>query len=258
MSTRIPLPTSRISTSTRSTSRRGSAPRKRRSVQLALAFRTWGGARAGAGRPKKSAESVAHVARPSHSKRYPVHVTLRLRDGLPSLRGSKLFRRLRAAFGKARARFGFSLSHYSVQGNHLHLIVEANDRRALTRGVQGLSIRLARAVNRVHSRKGRVFAERYHARALRTPLEVRRALVYVLFNERHHLAARGLSLPPWWLDRCSSAGEFTGFSWHPELPPPPLIEHETTVPARCFLLERGWRRYGLIGLDDEPSRSTRT
>jgi REP element-mobilizing transposase RayT len=233
----------------------GSSRARRAPAQLAFAFRTWGGRRAGAGRPKKSAETVSHAARPRHSKHHPLHVTLRLLPGRPSLRGSRLFRRLRAAFRAARERFGFTLSHYSVQGNHLHLLVEANDRRALSRGVQGLAIRVARAVNRVHARRGRVFAERYHARALRTPLEVRRALVYVLFNERHHLAQRGLSLPPWWMDPCSSASEFSGFRPLPELPPPHLVPHHTTVPPRFYLLRTGWRRrHGPISLEETPAR----
>lgn len=222
--------------------------------QLKLVFGNRGGARRGAGRPKRSRETVRHERRPNHSRRHPLHVTLRVRADVPSLRGSRLFRRLRAAFAKGRERFGFRLTHYSVQGNHVHLVAEAQDRRALTRGLQGLSIRLAKAVNRVHQRRGRVFAERYHARTLRSPSEVRRALVYVLFNERHHLAARGLSLPPWWLDACSSAHEFDGFALHPALPPPVLVERVTTVDARSYLLRIGWRRQGLIRLDEEPSR----
>lgn len=221
--------------------------------QQAFHFRTWGGARKGAGRPKRSGETVAHGLRPAHSRHTPVHVTLRVREGVPSLRGSQLFRRLRSCFAKARERFGFRLAHYSVQGNHLHLIAEACDRRALTRGLQGLAIRLARAVNRVHSRQGRVFAERYHARSLGSPREVRRALVYVLFNERHHLAAGGRSLPPWWLDECSSAREFQGFTLHPDLPWPAIIPHETTVPALCYLLRVGWRRHGPIRPEEAMS-----
>lgn len=228
---------------------KGKTVMRRRGRQQAFVFRTWGGKRPGAGRPHRSSETVKHAARPAHSRHVPVHITLRMREGTPSLRGSRLFRQLRGCFAKARERFGFRLVHYSVQGNHLHLIVEATDRRALCRGIQGLSIRVARTVNRVHGRKGKVFAERYHARWLHTPLEVRRALVYVLFNERHHLAARGLSLPPWWLDTCSSAREFHGFAPLPGLPPPCVAPYETTTPAVGYLLRVGWRRYGPIRLD---------
>jgi hypothetical protein len=161
---------------------------------------------------------------------------------------------VRAALEKARERFGFRLVHYSVQGNHIHLIAEAADRRALSRGMQGLAIRVARRVNGRVERSGRLFAERYHARALRTPLEVRRALVYVLQNERRHLAERGLGLPPWRLDPCSSAAEFDGFRPLPGVgpPSPSLPGRRITVAPRCYLLRRGWKRHGLIGLDEVP------
>jgi REP element-mobilizing transposase RayT len=197
---------------------------------------------------------VPHGRRPHHSRHHPVHVTLRVCKGAPNLRGSRLFRRIRAAFAKARDRFGFRLSHYSVQGNHIHLIAEAAGTRALSRGIQGLSIRIAKAVNRVHTRRGRVFERRYFARPLATRLQVRRALIYVLFNDRHHIAQRGLSLPCWSLDKCSSASEFQGFAPHPELPPLRIIAYETTVPPRCYLLRLGWQRYGLINREEEPAR----
>jgi hypothetical protein len=147
---------------------------------------------------------------------------------------------------------------FSVQSNHIHLLAEAEDRAALTRGMQALTIRVALAINRVLARRGRVFSERYHARSLRSPLEVRRALLYVLKNHRHHLAARGASLPPWHLDPCSSAPDFR--DWQPgELLL--LAQHGAsrtalepcTVCARTFLLRSGWHRHGLLRLDEDPA-----
>ncbi len=142
----------------------------------------------------------------------------------------------------------------SVQSNHLHLIVEAPDKRRLARGIQALSIRLAKRLNRFFQRTGRVFADRFHARSLKTPLEVRRALVYVLNNYRKHADARGPRLPLSFLDACSSAPWFDG--WSPEwihAPPDPRAPRDAqphlssgVVPARGFLLTRGWRRHGLI------------
>src|SRR5262249_38895435 len=151
----------------------------------------------------------------------PLHVTLRLIAGLPSLRSKRPFRVVRKALGEPRAG-GASVVHYSVQSNHLHLIVEARDSRGLTRRVQALAIRLARRLNRLVERSGAVFADRYHARALKTPLEVRRALVYVLNNYRRHADAHGPRLPLSFLDPCSSAAWFDG--WDPEwthAPPDP-------------------------------------
>jgi REP element-mobilizing transposase RayT len=106
--------------------------------------------------------------------------------GVPSLREHSLFVEVRKALAAAKHQFGFALVHFSVQRDHLHLIAEANDRRALSQGIQGLSIRLALAVNRHLDRKGRLFADRYHARALKTPREVRFALRYVLLNVHKH------------------------------------------------------------------------
>ena len=100
---------------------------------------------------------------------HPVHVTLRIVAGVPSLRDWARFSELRAALARGQERFGFRLVHYSVQSDYVHLSAEARDRRALSRGMQGLSVRLARAVNRTLGRRGRVFADRYHARALKTP-----------------------------------------------------------------------------------------
>src|SRR5262249_18232229 len=68
-----------------------------------------------------------------------------------------------------------------------HLIVEADDNEALSKGMQGLGVRIARALNRVMQKKGKRLADRYHAHVLRTPTEVRHAVQYVLRNHlRHH------------------------------------------------------------------------
>jgi putative transposase len=107
-----------------------------------------------------------------------------------------MFRAVRGALAGARARFGFRLVHFSVQRDHLQLLAEVSDRRALSRGMQGLTIRVAKVVNRRLGRSGRVFADRYHARALTTPREARWALRYVLSNARKH----GRGIPSGFVD----------------------------------------------------------
>jgi len=129
---------------------------------------------------------VSHRTRAALASRHPVHVTMRLREGLPSLRRASEFRTLCAAFEAGAERFGFRLNQYSVQTNHVHLIAEAPDRRALSRGVQGLAVRVARRLNRLWQRKGKVFSDHDHDRILRTPKEVRNALAYVLNNAKRH------------------------------------------------------------------------
>jgi REP element-mobilizing transposase RayT len=116
---------------------------------------------------------MPHATR-AHFKKLPAHVTLRLREDAPSLRTVRVVRELERTFAAGCERPGFRLVHYSLQGNHAHLIVEAQDRDALGRGMKAIGARLARAVNRVAKRMGPVLAERYHHRVLSTPKEVLR------------------------------------------------------------------------------------
>ncbi len=146
------------------------ARKKKCSRQELFEFKSWGGARKGAGRKRKGERAhVSHRTREKLASRFPLHVTTRLRAGLPSLRRVRERRVLERAFAAGSDRFGFRLTEYSIQSNHVHLLVEAKDRNALTRGMQGLSIRVAKALNKLWGRKGKVFADRYHDRILRTP-----------------------------------------------------------------------------------------
>ncbi len=83
-------------------------------------------------------------------------------------------------------RLGVRVVQFSIQGNHAHLLVEADHTAALTRGIQGLSVRIARGMNRLMGRKGKVLADRYHSHVLRTPTEVRHAAHYIRHNYKHH------------------------------------------------------------------------
>jgi REP element-mobilizing transposase RayT len=189
-----------------------------------------------------------HRTRPLLASRFPVHVTLKVLRGVPYLRRSDCFRVLRKAFARGKDRFGFRLAHFTVQGNHLHLICEAKDKTSLTRGMQGLAVRIARNLNKNMRRKGRLFAERYHARILRSPTEVRRALAYVLNNSRHHMRER---VARDWIDALSSAPLFDGWRWPPRVPRPPDDEQVVVAPS-TWLLSTGWRLRGLIAPDEVP------
>ena len=214
--------------------------------QQQFTFRTRGGKRRGAGR--KSARfrgAVPHSARPEHKKAHPVHVTLRASRRLPSLRRQVVFLEIRRALGRT-ARSWFRLVHFSVQTDHLHLLVEAADKSSLSRGLMGLSIRVARAVNRMLKRTGRVWDDRFHARALTSPLEVRRAIVYVLMNAKKHLPAAPS------VDPCSSAGCFTDWKIPPAQGPPSDREASVTEAPQTWLLRAGWMRHGLIAPSERP------
>jgi putative transposase len=165
--------------------------RRRRPIQQELGFRTHGGRRAGAGRPKDTARNLLpHTRRPVVTDETPVHVTLRVRPEVWNLRSKRSFRIIERALVAARDWTSARVVHYSVQGNHLHLVTEASDRKVLSRRIQGLEVRIARAMNKLMHRSGSVFADRYHARPLKTPLEARRVIEYVLKNRQHHVPHR--------------------------------------------------------------------
>jgi REP element-mobilizing transposase RayT len=211
--------------------------------QATFRFCTWGGRRRGAGRKRAGTRAgVPHRRREGFHRSHPVHVTLRAERALPSLRGPTLFAALRSGLAAASTNV-FRVVHFSVQGNHVHLLIEADGTQALARGMQGLGIRLAKAINRRLGRTGRVWADRYHGRALGTPREVRHALVYVLLNGRkHRVSGRGV-------DVCSSGAWFDG--WGPSVEaaagPAPVARPQT------WLLRIGWRRNGSIDINDAPA-----
>lgn len=219
----------------------------RHPLQLPLPTpRTWGGKRAGAGRKPAPGRrpGVRHRPRGAHVAAHPVHVTLRAVASLRCLRSTRAFPAVRRAL-TATSRATFRILEFSVQDDHIHLIAEAEDGRALSSGVRGLAIRLARRINRVLGRRGQVWADRYHARALTTPRAVRHALVYVLMNVRKH------GHPDTAIDPCSSAPWFGGWRVVParagEMGQAPVAA------ARTWLARVGWRRHGLIGLDERPA-----
>jgi hypothetical protein len=184
-------------------------------------------------------------------------VTLRVRPGVPSLRGGGLVHEWRRSLAEANERGDFRVAHYSLQGDHAHLIVEAHGKEALARGMMSIGARLARAVNRVGQRSGPVLDGRYHHRSLRSPREVRRALAYVLLNARRHLAkSRGVSRSATaHLDGASSARWFDG--WRREVASrfPSASGAPEVARPRTWLLRVGWRRHGLVDPEEVPGVS---
>jgi hypothetical protein len=188
--------------------------------------------------------------------RFDAHVTLRMREDVPSLRLVRIVHAVERTFAAGCERDDFRLVHYSLQGNHAHLIVEAKDHEALGRGMKAIGARLALAVNRVTQRTGPVLAERYHARLLGSPREVRNALRYVLLNARHHAAKAGARARRVVSDPASSAHWFDGWKRIPDDTESVMRSRLTHPPAvaraRHWLLAKGWRRHGLLDPADVP------
>src|SRR5262245_8838822 len=204
-----------------------------------------GGKRVGAGRkPKSGKAGVPHHPRQVMSPRSVVHVTVRMHKQVYQLRSARCFRVLNRAFNRALVRgsekpeLGFRVCHYAILHNHIHLIVEAPSPKALAQGMQGLLISLAMRLNRMMDRHGPVVSDRFHSHVLRSPVEVERAVNYVLNNYAHHSAQWGNPLPPDFVDNYSSARLFYRFRFDPWRDPPLL----PIAPPQTWLLREGWQR----------------
>lgn len=136
-----------------------------------MAKKKWGlgGRRPGAGRPKVPGSGVSHSRRPSLSKHQVLRVVLRVRPDVQDLRSKPCREAIAEALEAGKQRFGFRLIRHALQPGQIDLVVEVTDRRALSRGMQGLTIRIARTLNRACGRRGKVFADRYDAQPLTGP-----------------------------------------------------------------------------------------
>jgi REP element-mobilizing transposase RayT len=237
--------------------------RMNRTKQLELSFPpSWGGKRKRAGRKLGVRPATPHRARGDHRQAHPVHVTMR--STFRPLRHAFVFPTLRDAIAAANRRDSetFRIVHFSVQHDHLHLIVEAADKLALSSGMRGLAVRIARRVNSLVSRSGTFWGDRWHGRELASPRATRHVLRYVLTNFRKHNPRSTAAI-----DRYSSAPFFNGFREYAGRMPigaevgpsraqsPPRIStcERSTVKPRSWLLRIGWKRLGLISVYDRPS-----
>ena len=163
-------------------------------------------------------------------------------------------RELERSFARGCERGEFRLVHYSILGNHAHLLVEAKDRNALGRGMKSLGARFSRAVNRVFARTGPVLVDRYHVSVLKNPTQVRNALRYVLLNARRH--AKGAARVVRELDPASSGRFFSGWKWRPAAhgaAAAPSLSGAPVAKPHTWLLSKGWRRRGLLDPAEIPT-----
>jgi REP element-mobilizing transposase RayT len=213
----------------------------RKAQQKTFDFKPWGGEREGAGRKPASPRSRAtHSSRVRLPHYVPVLVTMRIRAGLPSLRTGRAHRALLEALTEGAERFGLRVIHYAAMHDHLHLVCEAENESALSRGMQGLGVRISKALNRCWERSGKVFADRFHCRHLTSPTQVRNTLAYVLNNAHHH----ELYLPDG-LDPYSSARWFDG--WSAAVPKAETTRNPLASPC-TWLMTVGWTLLGRIEL----------
>ncbi len=222
-----------------------------------------GGKRKGAGRPPKSERAgTPHARRPAVKASTPLHVVLRVAKAVKSLRKRDMYRALREATIVVARHEDVRIVHVSIQTNHVHLLVEAESKATLARGMRSFQVSAAKKINRLlprvdgRRRRGAVFPDRYHLELITNRRQARHALAYVLNNWRKHGEHRAPELRGYRVDPFSTAvlfRDWKGGALRWTLPP----EYEPLVvwPARSWLLTTGWRRYGLIGVSEVPSRN---
>lgn len=222
---------------------------RRRMKQLTLKGTAGhGGKRKGAGRkPGAGRRRTAHRWRPEHARRHPVHVTLRARGGLPSLRAQSVHALLSKIL-KETASDTFRVVHHSLQSDHVHLVAEAIDKKAMSSGLRSVVIRFAkRFVGLLGAKKGKVWGDRCHEHTLRSVRETRNVLLYVLQNAKKHgvvdRAAR-------FVDPFSSGPSFDGW-----VDVEPSVPRAGRAAPRTWLLGIGWRKLGLLRATDAPKRA---
>jgi REP element-mobilizing transposase RayT len=223
-----------------------------------------GGKRPGAGRPAKGPRSSErHEARKAFKRGEPIHVIMRAAPDIGSLRKRSIMRAVHeATLVATRHEARFRIVHLSLQRTHIHLIVEAENRVALAEGMQAFGISAARNLNRVigelrgEKRSGRVIADRYHARILKTPRQVRNTISYVLNNWRHHGEDKHARAKDWVIDPFASGLWFTGWKERDDKgytyrAPPGYVGFVVWQPT-LWLLREGWKRWGLISAYEVP------
>jgi hypothetical protein len=229
-----------------------------RGRQQELSFMPRRRRRGGGRKPKRAKAGVPHAKRPKLSGREPVHVTLSTVPEVGGLRTKKAYqcvrRALRGVATRSQPEGRFRICHVSIQGTHIHAIAEADSNAALSRGMQGFQISLAKQLNAASERSGQVFVDRYHMRVLRTPREVRSCIAYVLNNWRHHGAHR--DFPERAVDPYTTGGHFDGWADPPDIPTDERGQLTTGTP-RTWLLRAGWRRHGLIATTEVPGPRAR-
>ena len=208
-----------------------------------MRYPTWGGKREGAGRPRvHERRTLPHGRRETFRTCYPLFVTIGALDHVPNLRGAFCLPIVEEAIASWKSRDRFRVVHYSVQSNHVHLIVEApGGRAAVSRAMKGIKVSIARQINQLTFSSGTFWADRYHDEVLDSPRKVRNRVAYVLGNGRRHRVRAAWRRDDRGVDPCSSAEAFDG--WKTPITrrrrgPPPV------APPGTWLLRSGWKRAG--------------
>jgi REP element-mobilizing transposase RayT len=241
---------------------------RRDGVQVQQELFRRGGKRKGAGRkPKGTRAGSAHQVRPEVKASHALHVVLRIAPAVGSLRRRNMYQAMREATIVAAVRERIRIVHISLQRTHVHLLIEAENKQALARGMQGFQISAARNINSMlgdgsgRHRRGHVFVDRYHLEVISSPRRARHALGYILNNWRKHREDQYGLASTWLVDPFSSGVSFPDWKeledqhlmWPIRATYDPLLVRR----PQSWLLRESWKFGGSISARDIPSRQAR-
>jgi REP element-mobilizing transposase RayT len=242
---------------------RSSKRARKRHVQQKL-FRR-GGTRKGAGRKPKGARAGSrHQPRPTIRPSHALHVVMRVVPAVGNMRRRSLYKAVRDATITAAVRERFRIVHVSIQRNHIHMLVEAANKVALARGMQGFQISAARNINTAlgvghRRRRGAVFSDRYHLEVITSPTRAHHAISYILNNWRRHREDQHGLARTWLVDPFSSGISFPDWNeldghalmWPIRETYDPMVVYR----PKTWLLAEGWKvGGGTISARDVPSK----
>ncbi len=144
------------------------------------------------GRPSKPG-SVSHSRRIRFAEGARLRVKLRLANGRKTMRDARMRKLVGECVDAANGRFGTKILGCWGEDTSILLVVESDGCEALASAMQGLSVRIAKRVNRTFGTRGAVFGQRYDAivlvklRRMKRAERVLRKVNYHLFNLRDFL-----------------------------------------------------------------------
>lgn len=148
----------------------------------------------GAGRPAIHDRGIRHIARDEIKKLTPLHLTIKIEKDKAGLKNKFILKSLHSSIKKAR-KIGLKIIHYTLEYDHVHLLVETDNKTALARGMQSFGISFSKSINKIKKAQGKVFKTRYHYRKLKTPAEVKNVFNYIFGNSLKHKKAISIVSP---------------------------------------------------------------
>ena len=138
-----------------------------------------------AGRPAKVDRGIRHISRERIKVLTTLHLTIKVRENKADIKSKTILKALHHAIKRARMK-QLRILHYTLEYNHVHLLVEATGNKILHSGMQAMGISFSKAINKIKCLKGSVYKNRYHFRSLKTRRELKNAILYIFNNARKH------------------------------------------------------------------------